>query len=442
MTVTFAASCDLSCPRDNRAVVRSALVGHELVSLSLSPAVATLSTGASQQYTVDGNWTDGASSAPSVSYSATGGTISAGGLYTAGNTAGSFRVIAAQQGGMLADTATVTVTGELAPLAGDLRVEVNGVPAEQDKWLLEDTDTLPAAGKGCPSDVVTRFNEASAPIAIPVSGCETQLSVFAAGHAPVLDLTPDPHPSSGQNLITESLPARWKVKLHVVTEYSVPPTDPNSPETEAELASTVFDANRMGIEFVVDGPVQVIDPSTDPLANDIRSGCAAFKGAATSNKVDGHLNIFYVRDDQPSPEWNALPYWGFDCVDAGVPEVIFIRQSHLAMTLAHEIGHALSLKHAGATMDFAFYGWLESNLMRNGIWNPSATDTPTVNTFTIGQAYRANFNDGSWLNGSGPRGVKSKACQGISANQIPSPPNPSNRPPDWPCPMLQLDWPP
>ena len=40
-----------------------------------------------------------------VTYSATGGTISSGGLYTAGSTAGTFRVIAVQQGGTLADTA-------------------------------------------------------------------------------------------------------------------------------------------------------------------------------------------------------------------------------------------------------------------------------------------------------------------------------------------------
>jgi hypothetical protein len=429
MTIALATSCDLSCPKSDRAALRSNLAGHELLALVLSPASATLSAGAFQHFTVSGEWGDGASTAPSVTFSATGGTITAGGLYTAGSTAGSFRVIATQQGGTLADTAPVTVTGGSSPLAGDLRVEVMGVPAGQDKWLLEDTDTVPAAGKGCPSDSVTRFNEASAPIVIPTSGCKTELSVFAVGNAPVLDLTPAPHSAFGQSVITETLPARWTVMLHVVTEYDVPPEgDPKSPKSEAALASAVFDANRMGIEFVVDGPVQAIDPSTDPLAADVRSGCNAFKGATTSNKVAKHLNVFYLRDDQKNPEWYVLPYWGFDCVDSGVPEVIFIRQIHLTMTLAHEIGHALSLKHAGASMNFAYYGWIESNLMRNGIWDP-----------TIGQAYRANFNTGSWLNSSGLRGEPSKTCQTIEVNQRPDSPT---RPPDWPCPLLQLDWPP
>jgi hypothetical protein len=46
-----------------------------------------------------------------VSYTATGGTISAGGLYTAGGTIGSFRVIATVQSGTLADSSTVTISG-------------------------------------------------------------------------------------------------------------------------------------------------------------------------------------------------------------------------------------------------------------------------------------------------------------------------------------------
>jgi hypothetical protein len=53
---------------------------------------------------------DGSTVTPAVTYAATGGTISAGGLYTAGTTAGTFRVIATQQGGSLADTAAVTIT--------------------------------------------------------------------------------------------------------------------------------------------------------------------------------------------------------------------------------------------------------------------------------------------------------------------------------------------
>lgn len=80
-----------------------------LQTLQLSPATLTLNVGATQQFSVGGTWSDGSTAVPAVTYSATGGTISAGGLYTAGGAAGSFRVIASHTGGTRADTSTITV---------------------------------------------------------------------------------------------------------------------------------------------------------------------------------------------------------------------------------------------------------------------------------------------------------------------------------------------
>jgi len=81
-----------------------------LTKMTMTPATASLQTGATQQFAVSGVWSNGATTAPTVNYTATGGTITAGGLYTAGGTAGTFRVIAVQQGGTLADTSSVTLT--------------------------------------------------------------------------------------------------------------------------------------------------------------------------------------------------------------------------------------------------------------------------------------------------------------------------------------------
>ena len=53
---------------------------------------------------------DGSTAAVAVTWSATGGTVSTSGLYKAGTTAGSYRVIAVQQGGTKADTSAITVT--------------------------------------------------------------------------------------------------------------------------------------------------------------------------------------------------------------------------------------------------------------------------------------------------------------------------------------------
>ena len=89
--------------------------GPTLNQLVLNPGSVTLAPGATQQFGVAGSWSDGSSTAPTVAYSATGGTVAPDGLYTAGTTAGTYRVIAAQQAGTLADTAVVTISAPAGP---------------------------------------------------------------------------------------------------------------------------------------------------------------------------------------------------------------------------------------------------------------------------------------------------------------------------------------
>ena len=82
-----------------------------LSAVVLTPSTASLAAGATQQFSASGRMSDNSTSTVAVNYSATGGSITTGGLYTAGTTAGSYRVIATQQGGTLADTSTVTISG-------------------------------------------------------------------------------------------------------------------------------------------------------------------------------------------------------------------------------------------------------------------------------------------------------------------------------------------
>lgn len=76
----------------------------------VTPPSASLQGGATQQFSAAGHMSDGSSSTVSVTWVATGGTINASGLYTAGSTAGSFRVIGTQTGGTFADTSDITIT--------------------------------------------------------------------------------------------------------------------------------------------------------------------------------------------------------------------------------------------------------------------------------------------------------------------------------------------
>jgi parallel beta helix pectate lyase-like protein len=96
-------------PKADTSTVRITVSAPTLTQLVLTPASITLAPAGTSQFAVTGTWSDGTSTVPAVTYSATGGSSTAGGLYTAGATPGAFRVIATHQGGTVADTATVTI---------------------------------------------------------------------------------------------------------------------------------------------------------------------------------------------------------------------------------------------------------------------------------------------------------------------------------------------
>lgn len=90
-------------------------VPAQLTKITVSPKTVSLNAGATQQFGATANWSTGATTLPPITWSATGGSISTSGLYTAPTTAGTYRVIVAHSGGTLRDTATVTVTVTTAP---------------------------------------------------------------------------------------------------------------------------------------------------------------------------------------------------------------------------------------------------------------------------------------------------------------------------------------
>ncbi len=93
------------------------------------PASVSLQVGSSQQFGAYGFMSDGSTAPLAVDYSATGGSVNGGGLYWAGRTAGTYRVIARQAGGgTLADTAVVTIS-VTPPPGGGLANECNSPQA-------------------------------------------------------------------------------------------------------------------------------------------------------------------------------------------------------------------------------------------------------------------------------------------------------------------------
>ncbi len=85
-----------------------------VTAITVTPATATLASGATQQLTARATLSDGTDQTnPSVTWNATGGTVTSSGLYTAGGASGDYRVIATGSGH--ADTSDVTISVTAPP---------------------------------------------------------------------------------------------------------------------------------------------------------------------------------------------------------------------------------------------------------------------------------------------------------------------------------------
>ena len=81
-----------------------------LTSITVAPATISLAPGATQQFAATGHFSGGGTGSVAVTWTATGGTVSPGGIYTAGATVGPYVVTATATGGSIAGTAAVTIT--------------------------------------------------------------------------------------------------------------------------------------------------------------------------------------------------------------------------------------------------------------------------------------------------------------------------------------------
>src|SRR5437879_2300801 len=99
-----------------------------MAQIILTPLSASAVGGGTVQFAVYGKRKNGDSVSVSVAYAATGGIISGAGLYTAGQSAGTYQVMATQSGGTLASTAAVTISSvpvasvAVSPVAAGLTV--------------------------------------------------------------------------------------------------------------------------------------------------------------------------------------------------------------------------------------------------------------------------------------------------------------------------------
>src|ERR1041385_8029407 len=198
-----------------------------MAQVILTPLTASAPGGGTVQFAVYGLRKNGDSVAVSVAYSATGGIISAAGLYTAGQSAGTYHVIATQSGGTLASTADVTISNvpvasvTLSPAAASLTVgattQLTATPKD-------------ANGTALSGRVVTWATSNAAAATVSASGLVTGV---AAGSATI---TATSEGQSGTSAVTVTnvpvasvalSPATASITVGATTQLTATPKDAN-----------------------------------------------------------------------------------------------------------------------------------------------------------------------------------------------------------------------
>jgi hypothetical protein len=241
---------------------------QQLASVVLTPALKTLLTGTNVQYQAYGRTNRGDSVSVTVGFSATGGTITSSGLFTAGSKTGTFKVIARDSVSSMADTAQLTVFAPTAPGAspmppsnfpppvatGPQLPAGTGIPFGPFN-LLDGAQTSRSGGTSpfsmsmdpyTASNLVTRLNDARA------RGMRLMIAMTSGKHS---------------NYRTDGVfdIAKWKAKMD---SY-------NTPEIQRAIAAAVADGTIIGNE-VMDEP-----------QNTTRDNTWGPRGTMTKARVDG-----------------------------------------------------------------------------------------------------------------------------------------------------------
>jgi hypothetical protein len=405
----------------------------------LLPATVILAPGQTQQFSATGVTTDGATATVSVTYTATGGTISSGGLYTAGAISGIFRVIATQSGGTRADTAQVTIEMTV----GTDRIVLNGdvaAPTGGPAWptvVLVDAMVLPlghAPGDlgSCQNDLVRGSDLTFADLReSSLCGFRDEVAVFSTDNAALLDM-PEADAGMWKNgageVRTESLVAPLAIPLKVWVAVG-PNVTTDGIKADGTIGKVVQDAldvvgddiatlstlsnlSRVGL---VPLAVMVQVWSVPAAVTAIGKTCSATLKASSWYSPDA-LNVYYVAQaEKPTGGTYAGWYCGSLETLESVrdPHMIFISFSQRNFTvLSHEVGHALGLLHTGSGTSAATFDQASSTpnpfANDNIMWD--AASAPR-SSFALGQAFRMNFDVRSILFSLALRSPPGRPCE-------------------------------
>jgi hypothetical protein len=235
-----------------------------LATVTLKPGSMTLAPGATKQFATYGLTTTGDSVAVAVEFKATGGTVTSTGLYTAGTTPGSFRLIATS--GALADTSGITIT---SPLGSGTPVGLPFGPAAQlaKAGGILTPFSMTADGGYTPGNIISRINTARA------GGYKLMIQMPGGSHSdetsPLLSVI---------NGVLQFDEGKWRA---IVDQFNTP-----------EIRQAIADGVRDG---VIIGDMIMDEPQVTGMGDGNTWGPP---GTMTKLRVDGLCQ--YIRDRFPT----------------------------------------------------------------------------------------------------------------------------------------------
>jgi hypothetical protein len=193
---------------------------------------------------------------------------------------------------------------------------------------------------------------------------------------------------------------------------------------DVDWANIIYEANRVGIRVAVEGaPVRLTvtdalpaDIGADPQKCEVAQDLAGAPAPRNTWIAPTMISVYYVDRIHDSADPEDVDARGLHCKSqATTGPVLFISYTrHTPTALAHEIGHALSLKHPE---DMAADLDLDKMLRSTNLMSSAAMDGPLAadvrSRLTLGQVFRMNVSDDSWLNDNrGPRtGAAQRLCR-------------------------------
>jgi hypothetical protein len=386
-------------------LVPASAVAPAIASLEVVPATTTLPPNGTQQFTATARALDGTVKSASVTWSATGGAVTVAGVYTAGTTAGAFKVIATTGGG-LSDVATVEVTDAPSVAAGRDRIVLYDNRKLSAGYAGDETVVLVDGDLRLVPTVPMCLNDDRAPADLSYANLWSSSCTVSGGSATRPDEIAVLSVDDALE-IKSGVPGLWKdatdesvdvflqepVRLPLVF-WIVASTTDTCPalvaayQCDLQQAAALYGLQRAGLNIVAD-EVPVVSGAA---AAKIGAGCEAHVESTSYYRATS-INVYYVAGiPGTATALTCAPMAGY----TNFGNVIYIDANlRKQTTLSHELGHVLGLLEAGGPGGSNYSTvpgeeFTESNVM----WQGGILQ----NELRLGQVFRVNVYPFSFVN--------------------------------------------